>query len=256
MSARDATVTPAPVVLVVGATSGIGRAVAKRWAAAGYRVILAGRDLPEIERDAADLRLRYGVEAAALPFEALRFDEHPAFFDAATKQFESGLDTIILCHGLMHPQGKAQDDFALAREMIDANYTSAVSVLNRAGNYFQSRGHGTICVVSSVAGDRGRQSNFLYGSSKAALTTYTLGLRHRLGRLGIKVVTIKPGFVDTAMTWGLPGLFLVASPEKVARDMFRACRRDRPVAYAPWFWRYIMMIIRSVPDFVFKKTKL
>lgn len=246
---------PAHVALIVGATSGIGRAVAKRWAAAGYRLILAGRDLPELERDAADLRLRHNTDVAVLPFDALRFDDHPAFFEAATKQFD-GLDAILLCHGLMHPQSKAQDDFTLAREMIDANYTSAVSILNRAGNYFESRGHGTICAISSVAGDRGRQSNFLYGSAKAALTVYTLGLRHRLGRHGIKVVTIKPGFVDTAMTWGLPGLFLVASPEKVADDIFRACRRNRPVAYTPWFWRIIMTIIRSVPDFVFKKTKL
>jgi short-subunit dehydrogenase len=142
--------------------------------------------------------------------------------------------------------------------MIDVNYTSAVSLLGLAAAHFASKKTGCICAVSSVAGDRGRQSNFLYGSTKAALTAHLQGLRNRLFRAGVAVVTIKPGFVDTAMTWGLvnPASPLVASPKRVARDMARAIERRANVVYSPWFWRWIMAIIRAIPEPLFKRMKL
>jgi decaprenylphospho-beta-D-erythro-pentofuranosid-2-ulose 2-reductase len=143
-----------------------------------------------------------------------------------------------------------------ARRVIDTNYTSAVSVLNLAADYLEQRRGGFICGLSSVAGDRGRQSNYLYGSSKAALSTYLQGLRNRLTRARVRVVTVKPGFVDTKMTFGLSGMFLVATPERVAKDISQAIRRGRSVVYTPWFWRPIMLVIRTIPEFIFKRMKL
>src|SRR5262245_32495555 len=156
----------------------------------------------------------------------------------------------------MAPQGEAQTSFELARRMIDVNYTSAVSLLNLAADYFEARKAGFICAISSVAGDRGRQSNYLYGSTKAALNTYLEGLRVRLAKVGVPVTTVKPGFVDTKMTRGMKGMFLVASPARVARDICRAIRRGRAVVYTPWFWWGIMTIIRSIPDFLFRRMKI
>src|SRR5262245_32088329 len=156
----------------------------------------------------------------------------------------------------MAPQGEAQTSFELARRMIDVNYTSAVSLLNLAANYLEAQKAGFICAISSVAGDRGRQSNYIYGSTKAALNTYLEGMRVRLAKVGVPVTTVKPGFVDTRMTRGLPGMFLVAQPERVARDICRAIKKRRSVVYTPWFWWGIMSIICSIPTFVFKRLKL
>ena len=267
-------------VLILGAGGGIARALAHRMASQGNDLLLAGRDREELERGASDLRLRYGVRAAAVPFDAEAFETHPAFFRACvaaarangegadppgarntpgtgkSPDTPSGLAGVILCHGYMAEQPDAQADFALARRMIDVNFTSAVSVLELAAAHFESLGRGYVCALSSVAGDRGRQSNYLYGSTKAALSTYLQGLRSRLFKRGVFVTTVKPGFVDTAMTWGRKGVFLVASPEKVAKDIARAIRRRKSVVYTPWFWWGIMSIICAVPEWLFKRTKL
>lgn len=243
-------------VLILGAGAGIGRAVAEHLAARHGALILAGRDLPEMQKAAADLRLRHGAQAVAMRFDALDFESHAPFFAQCVQQFPKGLDGVILCYGDMAPQETAARDFAAARRMIDTNYTSAVSILNLAADYLEQRREGFICAVSSVAGDRGRQSNYLYGSTKAALTTYLQGLRQRLAKAGVSVTTVKPGFVDTGMTWGLPGMFLVAPPERVARDIAAAVRKRKGEIYTPWFWWGIMTIIKSIPDFVFKKLKL
>lgn len=242
-------------VLILGATSGIGRAVAHRWAKEKVNLLLAGRDMTELERAAADLRIRYGIEAEALQFDALAFDTHKTRFNDAVAR-AGDLLGIILCHGLMTPQMEAQDNFTAARRMIDTNYTSAASILGLAADYFEKQKGGFIAVVTSVAGDRGRQSNYIYGSSKGALSLFVQGLRNRLSRTGVTVLTIKPGFVDTAMTWGLPGLFLVASPQHVADEIWRAVRRKKMILYTPWFWRWIMAIIKCVPERIFRKMKL
>ena len=163
---------------------------------------------------------------------------------------------VVLCHGLLPEQSEAQTKWEVARRTIDVNFTSAVSVLNGAAEYLEPRGKGFLCVLSSVAGDRGRQSNYLYGSAKGALSIYLQGLRQRLSKRGIVVTTVKPGFTDTAMTWGLPGLFLVATPQKVAEDIYRAVCKRRGTVYTPWFWRIIMAIIKSVPEPIFNRIKL
>jgi short-subunit dehydrogenase len=243
-------------ILILGATSGIARAVAEQLAQRRHPLILAGRDVDELEKTAADLRLRHEVKAEVHRFEALEFAGHGAFFEGCVRACDGPLHGVILCHGALVPQAVAQQDFDAARRMIDVNYTSAVSILNLAANYLESEKAGFICAVSSVAGDRGRQSNYLYGSTKAALNIYLEGLRVRLAKVGVPVTTVKPGFVDTRMTRGQPGMFLVATPERVARDICRAIRRRRDVLYTPWFWRGIMTIICSIPAFVFKRMKL
>ena len=259
-------------VLILGATSAIARAVADRLAAQGCRLVIAARETEELDRLAADLRFRHRAEVTPLRFDALDFDAHPAFMEAAAGHLGGRLDGVVLCHGAMAEQAEAQTDFALARRMIDTNYTSAVSVLNLAAERLesppstptpspqpdaQSGGFQRfLCVISSVAGDRGRPSNYIYGSTKAALDAYLEGLRARLFKAGVAVTTVKPGFVDTAMTWGLPGMFLVAKPQMVARDMDRAIKKGSAVVYTPWFWRIIMAIIRAIPRPVFNRMKL
>ena len=245
-------------VLILGATSAIARALARQLAAEGHNLILAARDVAEVERSAADLRVRHGIGAAGKRFDANAFDTHPAFFGECTKQFPGGLDGVILCHGSMPPQKDAETDFAAALETIHTNYASPVSILNLAANYFEPRRRGYICAVSSVAGDRGRQSNYIYGSAKGGLTRYLQGLRNRLTKTGVPVITVKPGFVDTGMTWGLlkPNSPIVATPDKVAADILRAIRKRKAEIYTPWFWWGIMGIIKSIPEPVFRRMKL
>lgn len=242
--------------LVVGASSGIGSAIARELASRGTDLVLAGRHLDDLARRASDLAIRHGVRTSVIFFDAVDFEAHAGFFEACTETFPGGLDGIVLSHGDMAEQADALQDFALARRMVDVNYTSAVSLLNRAARYLEARGTGWICAVSSVAGDRGRPSNYLYGSTKAGLTTYLQGLRARLAASGIPVVTVKPGFVDTALTYGRPGMFLVAPPERVARDALRAVRKGRGTVYSPWFWAAIMVVIRLIPERIFHRLAL
>jgi short-subunit dehydrogenase len=243
-------------VLLLGSTSGIGKAIARKWAANGVNLLLAARDTDENNRLAADLAIRFGISAKPIAFDALAFAEHEAFWKECVAQTQGNLQGVILVYGYMCPRDEADRDAELVRKTIEVNYTSAVLILNLAGKEFESRRRGYICGFSSVAGDRGRQSNYYYGSSKAAFSAYLQGLRNRLFKNGVSVITVKPGFVDTAMTWGMPGMFLVATPKKVATDTWNAVRRKRSVLYTPFFWRYIMLIIRSIPEFIFKRMKL
>lgn len=253
-----AMITRAPKsVVILGATSAMARASAMAFARAGYRVVLAAQDTEENARNAVDLRLRYGHDAHAITFQALDFDSHPQVLRACELALGEVPGGVVLFFGYMTEQTEAQKDFTAARKTIDVNFTAAVSLLERFAAAMESRGSGFIGVVSSVAGDRGRQSNYIYGASKAALTAYAQGLRNRLFKAGVAVTTIKPGFVDTKMTFGLPlpGP-LVASPERAGEDICRAILRAKNEVYVPFFWRYIMMIIKSVPEFQFKKMKL
>jgi decaprenylphospho-beta-D-erythro-pentofuranosid-2-ulose 2-reductase len=245
-------------ILILGATSGIAKALARRLASRGCHLLLAGRNGDELGRLAADCHTRFGVTVHIEVFDALAFDEHPAFIDRCFERFDGELHGVILCHGYMTEQEQCQSEFAEARRTIDINFTSAVSLLEQIAGRYERTGSGYIAAISSVAGDRGRQSNYVYGSSKAALSAYLQGLRHRLYRSKVPVLTIKPGFVDTPMTFGKlkPNSPLVASPERVAADIDRAIRRRRNVLYTPWFWRPIMWIIRCLPEPLFKRTRL
>ena len=245
-------------VLILGATSGIARALCHVMSQRGCRLILAGRDERELNAIAADLRHRYGAEAFVELFQALDFDCHAAFIDRCIDRFDGDLRGVVLCYGDMIEEAKTQTNFTKARRMIDVNFTSAASILIPIANYLAARKCGYIAAISSVAGERGRQSNYTYGAAKAALSTYLQGLRNRLYHDGVHVLTIKPGFVDTSMTQGLlnPHSPLVASPETVARDIDRGIRNRKNVIFTPWFWRGIMMCIRMVPESIFRRLKL
>ena len=243
-------------VLVVGATSGMGRAIARQLAKEGHPLLLAGRDTQALDELATDIQIRSNTKADCKAFEALDFDSHTEFFDACVEHFGGSLHGVVLCHGQMPEQDVSETDFAIARRMIEVNYLSGVSLLNLAAHHFESRKSGFIAAITSVAGDRGRQSNYLYGSSKSALSTVLAGLRVRLAKSQVTVVDVRPGFVDTQLTWGRPGMFLVASPETVAEDIVRGIAKNRAVIYTPFFWRWIMLVIRMVPDVVFRRLSL
>ena len=243
-------------VLVLGASSGIGSAILRRLAAEGFDLILAGRNPAELDRRARDLTVRFTTQASAVHFDALDFESHPGLIRECFTATPEGLTGVVLCQGSMTESTPAETDALATRRMIETNYLASVSVLEACATEFESRGHGWICALSSVAGDRGRPSNYLYGSSKAGLSSYLQGLRARLAQVGVGVLDVKPGFVDTSLTWGRAGLFLVASPDRVARDTWRGIRRNRAVVYTPWFWRLIMLVIRAIPDPVFKRLHL
>jgi short-subunit dehydrogenase len=243
-------------VLILGAGSGIARAIAETLAARGDRLLLAGRDEGDLRRTAADLAIRFGRTPGVLAFDAADLPGHPGFFQKCVESFGGALDGVIFCYAVLVPQEQANADPALARRVIDINFTSPVLLLNAAAAYLAPRGRGYLCVFSSVAGERGRPSNYLYGASKAALTAYLDGLRARLYAAGVDVVTVKPGPVDTAMTWGRPDVKLPASPRRVAADACRAIRWRRGTIYTPWYWRPIMAVIRAIPEPIFKRMKL
>jgi decaprenylphospho-beta-D-erythro-pentofuranosid-2-ulose 2-reductase len=246
-------------IAILGATSSIGRSLANEFASQGARILLAGRDLEHLEATAKDISIRHGAACRAMRFDALAFDTHEAFTHALERAFPGeapGLDGVVVVYGDMAEQDEAQASFEVAKRMIDVNYASVVSVFERLAPGFEERGTGFLCAVSSVAGDRGRQSNYLYGSTKAALTTFLDGLRIRMAKAGVGVTTVKPGFVDTPLTFGRPGIFLPGTPDGVARDITRAIRRGRRTVYTPAMWRGIMLIIRNIPDFVFRRMSL
>jgi len=241
-------------VVIVGATSAIARAVARCFAEKGYNIVLAARDGEENITIARNLVVRYGVEAHPLGWDAEAFDTHAAFFQACIDSLGDSMSGVVLVSGYMEEQKVAQDDWDVARRTIDVNFTAAVSLLNRFANHLEARRKGFIAGVSSVAGDRGRQSNYLYGAAKAGFTTYLEGLRNRLQHADVQVTTIKPGFVDTKMTWGVVPFAM--PPEAAGRAIVRAIESRKNVVYIPWFWRYIMLIIRHIPEAVFKRMKM
>ncbi|MGH9364494.1 MAG: SDR family oxidoreductase [Thermoanaerobaculia bacterium] len=248
--------TDARCVLVLGATSGIGRAVADELARSGSDLLLAGRDREELDALAADLRLRRGVRTESLPFDALALETHPAFVDECRRASRDSLAGAVVCLGTLGDQSAAQKDPLEMKRILDTNLTGAASILGLLANHFEASKGGFLCALSSVAGERGRQSNYVYGAAKAGLSVFLQGLRNRLFRSGVRVITIKAGFVDTRMTYGRPGMFLVASPERAGRAIVRAIRKGRDVVYVPGFWRAAMLLIRAIPERVFKRLRL
>lgn len=241
-------------VLILGATSAIARATAAAFAARGGALYLASRDADELQRIAADLHLRYGVEVHHGLFDAAATETHEAFFQTVLAIMPE-LSGVVLAFGYLGDQQAARN-FKVGEKVIAGNFTGAASILSLCADYFEPLKRGFIIGISSVAGDRGRQSNYVYGAAKGALSLYLQGLRNRLYASGVRVITVKPGFVDTAMTYGLPGLFLVASPQSVAERIVASLGKSADVVYLPWFWRYIMLIIKHIPEPVFKRMKL
>lgn len=242
--------------LVLGAKSAIAQALARRLAAEGYDLVLAARQSLQLEPFAADLRLRTQREVRLWEFDALDgagLASLPAQVERECGPFELG----VLVFGYLGDQRQAQEDSGELEKILHTNFTQAALALTFLANYLEKRGEsGGLIAISSVAGDRGRQSNYCYGAAKGALSLFLQGLRNRLASTPVHVLTVKPGFVDTPMTRGLEGLFLVAAPEKVAGDILRAYKKKKDILYTPWFWRYIMLIIRNIPERVFKRLKL
>ena len=240
--------------VILGGSSAMARAFARALAAQGAGVLLAGRDIDDLAATAADCRLRGAPLAEAVAFDA----RDPASFGPILDRL-AGLEgevSAAVFTGSMPPQADIDADPGLIDGVLCDSFTGPARFLQALAPMIEARGRGTIVGVGSVAGDRGRLGNYVYGAAKAAFHTYLAGLRNRLGRSGGHVLTVKPGFVDTAMTWGLPGMFLVAPPEAVAQAILRAVRRRRNVIYTPWFWLWIMLIIRHVPEPIFKKLKI
>ena len=231
----------------------MAQAIAKKFAAEGWSLTLAALEPDLLEPIAGDLRVRTSTPVEAVEFDATDFASHRAFYDGlATKP-----DAVICVFGYMGDQMAARTDFEEVRRTIDINFTGAVSILNIVADDFEKRGHGAIAGISSVAGDRGRQSNYVYGSAKAGLTTYLSGLRSRLTRSGVHVMTVKPGFCRTKMTehLDLPAA-LTADPEQVAKAVFKGLEKKRNVIYILWMWRWIMLVIQHIPESLFKKMGL
>jgi len=241
--------------LVLGASSAIARAFAREVAARGDRVVLAGRDEADLQITARDLVVRHQAEAAVLAFDALAFDSHQDLL-SEVMAYRQGPLSIFLAFAEMVEQAQLGANFAAERRMLEATYLGAVSILSHLAPLLEAAGAGRVVVLGSVAGDRGRPKNYSYGSAKAGLHAYTQGLRARLWRCGVSVTTIKPGFIDTSMTWGLPGLFLVASPEACARACLRHALNGAAVRYVPGFWWLIMGIIKLAPEAIFKRLNI
>jgi len=240
-------------IVIVGATSGIGQALARRYAEKKHSLWLLGRDRDALERLAADCRIRYGVEAQISAYDAENFGEPEKLFTEATLH---DVDGAVLCQGYLGDNSESRRILTEWKRTLDVNFLSVVACLTPLANVLEKRQSGFLCVVSSVAGVRGRQSNYVYGSAKGAVSVFLEGLRHRLFKAKVSVTEIRPGFVDTSMTFGLPGLFLVAKPEKVAGDIACAIEKKKAVAYTPFFWWAILTIIKCLPRFVFHRSKL
>lgn len=245
-------------ILVLGATSGIAESSIRIWASRGDELFLVGRNPERLAAVAADARVRGAgfVETAVSDLDQTQ--QHAELLAHAINSL-GGLDVAYVAVGVLGDQGKAERSFAEAGQILHTNYVAPASLLTWLANYCAQRHAGTIAVLSSVAGERGRKSNYVYGSSKAGLTAFVDGLRNRVDREGVKVITIKPGPVKTAMTEGMKGENKFADPNKVAASIVKAIDKGLKAPdtlYVPGIWRIIMAVIRAIPEFRFKKMDL
>lgn len=242
-----------PTVLILGATSDIGYAIAKKFASEGYDVQLAARKPEDLTAFQSDLQIRYNQHCTLHSFDALQFDTHAAFYNALSPK----PGVVVYVIGYMTENEKAVQDWSESLQTINTNYTGAVSILNLIAEDYAQRGTGTIVGISSVAGNRGRQSNYIYGSAKAAFSAYLSGLRNAVFKKGVHVMTVLPGFVNTKMTEHLQlPKPLTAQPAEVATAVYNGVLKKLNVVYVKWFWRWIMLIITMIPESIFKKSKL
>jgi short-subunit dehydrogenase len=240
-------------VLIIGAKSDIAKATAREYAKNGYDLYLAARNSSELEEFANYVTVRTQRTVKLVELDILDYKAHQSFYD---KLDEKPLG-VISAVGYLGEQEKAQSDFNEAQQIMDTNYAGVVSLFNIIADDFEKKQSGFMIGISSVAGDRGRKSNYIYGSAKAALTAYLSGLRNRLYDAQVNVLTVKPGFVATKMTEGmdLPEK-LTAQPEEVAEDIYKAQQKGKNVLYTKWIWRWVMLIIRNIPEFQFKKMSI
>jgi decaprenylphospho-beta-D-erythro-pentofuranosid-2-ulose 2-reductase len=242
-----------PTVLLLGASSDIAVAIARDFAAQGYSVQLAARNAQRLTALQSDLSIRFQVSCTLHEFDAEQPSTHPAFYTGLPVR----PDITICIFGYLGDQQKAESEWLECQRIIAVNYTGAVSILNLVANDYAALGKGAIAGISSVAGERGRQSNYFYGSAKAGFTAYLSGLRNRLFQKNIHVLTVLPGFVYTRMTEDMPlPALLTATPQQVAHTVRKGLEKKKNVVYVKWFWRWIMLLIKNIPEFLFKKLKL
>lgn len=242
-------------IVIVGACSAIAEATARKLAERGDALFLAARNSKRLQTVAEDLKVRGAADVGCFVMDANDFKTHESMLDSATSAM-GGLDTVLIAHGSLPDQCACQNSVDLTLSEIRTNALSVVSLLTHVANRFEGQRAGTIAVISSVAGDRGRQSNYVYGSAKAMVAVFLSGLRQRLAKSGVSVLTIKPGFVDTPMTAGFKKGFLWAKPDDIATGIVRAMDRKKDICYLPGFWRWIMWIIKSLPESTFKRLPL
>ncbi len=240
-------------VLIIGAKSDIAKAIAKEYAKNGYNLYLAARDVKELENFASDINIKTQKKVKLIELDILDYEGHQSFYN----QLECKPLGIISAAGYLGSQENSQSSFLETKKVIDTNYTGIVSLFNIVANNFEERGSGFIVGISSVAGDRGRKSNYIYGSAKSALSTYLSGLRNRMHNSNVHVLTVKPGFVDTKMTKGmdLPKR-LTTKPDDVAKAIYKSQQGRKNVLYVKPIWRLIMLVVSNIPEFIFKKTDI
>jgi short-subunit dehydrogenase len=239
----------------MGATSAIAEATAREFARRGDALFLVGRNADRLQAIAADLKLRGASHAQYRVLDAVDVEAYPALLDEAELAL-GGLDAALIAHGTLSNQADCQASVEQLMQEFKVNALSVMALCTHLANRFEAQRRGTIAVISSVAGERGRRSNYVYGAAKAAVSAFTSGLRQRLYVHGVRVVTIKPGFVDTPMTAGFSKSALWATPAAVAPLIARAMIHGTPVRYVPGFWRPIMWIIRAIPETLFRRLRL
>jgi decaprenylphospho-beta-D-erythro-pentofuranosid-2-ulose 2-reductase len=240
-------------LLILGAKSDIALAAAREFARNKFDIILAARQSNELASTKSDLEIRFQIKAYLAEFDAEDFDSHTDFYaDLPVRP-----DVVLCAFGYLGEQAEAEKNWTEAKRIIDANYVGAVSILNLVAADFETRRAGSIIGISSVAGERGRQSNYIYGSAKSGFSVYLDGMRHRLVKSGVHVVTVKPGFVETKMLQGKEHpKILTARPDQLARAIFQAVQKQKATLYYLPVWRLIMLMIRNTPEFIFTRTKL
>jgi decaprenylphospho-beta-D-erythro-pentofuranosid-2-ulose 2-reductase len=241
-------------ILIIGATGTIAESLAREWAEQREQLYLTGRDEARLLSVAADLRVR-GARVEHALLDATDFYRHGEVVDAAFAAL-GRIDIALIAHGSLPDQRRCEADAQEAVAAFELNAVSVISLLTHLASHMEVQGSGTLAVIGSVAGDRGRQSNYVYGAAKAAVDVFLQGLRNRLHPSGVRVLTIKPGLVDTRMTAAFRKGPLWASPQLVARGIVKAIERRADIAYVPGFWRLVMLAIRLVPESIFKRMKL
>lgn len=242
--------------IILGATSAIAQAITRIWASREYKMFLVARNEAHLAMIKEDLNVRGAGQIECYQMDANEFARHQTMLKEARETL-GGVDGILIAHGTLPDQTVCEQDFELTRKEIETNAISILSMLTEVANQFEQQGYGDIAVISSVAGDRGRQSNYVYGTAKAAVSTFLQGLRNRLASKGVHVLTIKPGFVDTPMTAAFDkGGPLWSTPDQIAHGIVNAIDKRRNVVYVPWFWWVIMTVIRHIPESIFKKMNL
>lgn len=240
-------------LLILGGASDIGLATAHEFASDGYDLILAARNIIDLERQKLDFQTRYNIDVTLVQFDALDTDSHENFL----QELPSMPDVCLCAVGFLADQGLLQSDQSLRKKVLRSNFEGLVSILELIAHEFEVRKYGAIIGISSVAGLRGRASNYIYGSAKAGFIAYLSGLRNRLASKNIQVLTVLPGFVATKMTEDVDmPQKLVVEPKIVGRAIFDGFKKNRNVIYVPFIWRIIMLIITNIPEFIFKKMKI